>query len=48
MRRHLGFNQLDQQHGVAVDLFEGAVWSHDGVIYFPESAVARHGRRRQH
>ena len=39
MRRHLDFNQLDQQHGVAVDLFEGAVWSHDGVIHFPESAV---------
>ena len=39
MRRHLGFNQLDQQHGVAVKLFEGAVWSHDGVIHFPESAV---------
>jgi FkbM family methyltransferase len=39
MRRHLDFNQLDQQHGVAVNLFEGAVWSHDGVIHFPESAV---------
>lgn len=39
MRRHLDFNQLDQQHGVVVDLFEGAVWSHDGVIHFPESAV---------
>ena len=39
MRRHLDFNQLDQQHGVAVDLFEGAVWRHDGVIHFPESAV---------
>ena len=39
MRRHLDFNQLDQQHGVAVDLFEGAVWSHDGVIHFPDSAV---------
>ena len=39
MRRHLGFNQLDQQHGVTVELFEGAVWSHDGVIHFPESAV---------
>jgi len=39
MRRHLEFNQLDQQHGLAVNLFEGAVWSHDGVIHFPESAV---------
>jgi FkbM family methyltransferase len=39
IRRHLDFNQLDQQRGVAVDLFEGAVWSHDGVIHFPESAV---------
>ena len=39
MRRHLGFNLLDQEHGVAVNLFEGAVWSHDGVIHFPESAV---------
>ena len=39
MRRHLEFNQLDQHHGVAVDLFEGAVWSHDGAIHFPESAV---------
>jgi len=39
MRRHLEFNQLDQQHGGEVDLFEGAVWSHDGVIHFPESAV---------
>ena len=39
MRRHLGFNQLDQQHGVAVNLFEGAVWSHDGMIHCPESAV---------
>ena len=39
MRRHLDFNQLDQHHGVAVELFEGAVWSHDGVIHFPESAV---------
>ena len=39
MCRHLDFNQLDQQHGVAIDLFEGAVWSHDGVIHFPESAL---------
>jgi len=39
MRRHLDFNQLDQQHGVTVSLFEGAAWSHDGVIHFPESAV---------
>ena len=39
IRRHLDFNELDQHHGVAVDLFEGAVWSHDGVIHFPESAV---------
>jgi len=39
MRRHLDFNQLDHQHGLAVDLFEGAVWSHDGVIHFLESAV---------
>ena len=39
MRRHLDFNQLNQQHGVTVELFEGAVWSHDGVIHFPESAV---------
>ena len=39
MRRHLDFNQLDPQHGVAVDLFEGALWSHDGVIHFPDSAV---------
>ena len=39
MRRHLGFNQLDPQHGVAVKLFEGAVWSHDGLIHFPESPV---------
>ena len=39
MRRHLDFNQLINQRGVEVDLFEGAVWSHDGVIHFPESAV---------
>jgi FkbM family methyltransferase len=39
MRRHLGFNQLDQQHGVTVELFEGAVWSHDGVIHFPDGPV---------
>ena len=39
MRRHLDFNQLDQQHGVMVELFEGAVWSHDGVIHFPKSPV---------
>ena len=39
MCRHLAFNQLDQHHGVTVELFEGAVWSHDGVIYFPDSAV---------
>ena len=43
MRRHLAFNQLDLQHGVAVELYEGAVWSHDGVIHFPESAVADMG-----
>ena len=39
MRRHLEFNQLDQRHGGEVDLFEGAVWTHDGVIHFSESAV---------
>ena len=43
MARHLGFNDLDAQHGVAVDLFEGAVWSHDGVIHFPESDLADMG-----
>jgi len=39
MRRHLDFNRLNEEHGVEVDLFEGAVWSHDGVIHFPDSAV---------
>ncbi|MDA0651310.1 MAG: FkbM family methyltransferase [Proteobacteria bacterium] len=43
MRRHLDSNQLDPQHGVEVDLFAGAVWSHDGVIHFPESDVADMG-----
>ena len=43
MTRHLTFNHLDSQHGVAVDLFEGAVWSHDGVIHFPDSDLADMG-----
>ncbi len=43
MTRHLNFNHLDPQHGVAVDLFEGAVWSHDGVIQFPDSDPADMG-----
>ena len=45
MRRHLDVNLLDQQHGVAVDLYEGAVWSHDGVIHFPGERFERHGCR---
>ena len=43
MTRHLTFNHLDPQHGVAVDLFEGAVWSHDGVIHFPDSDLTDMG-----
>ena len=43
MTRHLNFNHLDPQHGVAVNLFEGAVWSHDGVIHFPESDLTDMG-----
>ena len=43
MGRHLTFNQLDPQHGVAVDVFEGAVWSHDGVIHFPDSDLTDMG-----
>jgi FkbM family methyltransferase len=43
MERHLTFNDLDAKHGVEIRLFEGAVWSHDGVIYFPESAVTDMG-----
>ena len=43
MMQHLRFNELDPQHGVAVEVFEGAVWSHDGVIYFPDSDLADMG-----
>jgi FkbM family methyltransferase len=43
LARHLEFNDLDPQHGVAVDLFEGAVWSHDGVIHFPDSDLTDMG-----
>ncbi|MDA9988801.1 FkbM family methyltransferase [Luminiphilus sp.] len=43
MAEHLEFNELDAEHGVAVELFEGAVWSHDGVIYFPDSDLADMG-----
>ena len=39
MQEHLNFNALTDEAGVKVDLFRGAVWSHDGVIHFPESAV---------
>ena len=39
MQEHLHFNELTEEAGVQVDLFRGAVWSHDGVIHFPESAV---------
>jgi FkbM family methyltransferase len=43
MSRHLTFNHLDPQHGVAVELFGGAVWSHDGVIHFPDSDLTDMG-----
>ena len=39
MQKHLTCNALNIESGVKVDLFRGAVWSHDGVIHFPESAV---------
>jgi len=39
MEEHLNFNALTDEAGAKVDLFRGAVWSHDGVIHFPESAV---------
>jgi len=39
MQEHLDFNALTDEAGVKVNLFRGAVWSHDGVIHFPESAV---------
>ena len=39
MQKHLTYNALNTESGVKVDLFRGAVWSHDGVIHFPESAV---------
>ena len=39
MQEHLNFNELTEAAGVKVDLFRGAVWSHDGVIHFPDSAV---------
>ena len=39
MQEHLNFNGLTEEAGVKVDLFRGAVWSHDGVIHFPDSAV---------
>ncbi len=39
MQDHLNFNALTHEAGVKVYLFRGAVWSHDGVIHFPESAV---------
>jgi FkbM family methyltransferase len=39
MQEHLNFNALTDEAGVKVNLFRGAVWSHDGVIHFPESAV---------
>ena len=43
MQEHLTYNALNIESGVKVDLFRGAVWSHDGVIHFPESAVADMG-----
>lgn len=52
MCRHLEMNGLrpfansveDVQHGnVFTRLFNGAVWTHDGVIWFPESDVADMG-----
>ena len=43
MQRHLAFNQLNEAHGVEVSLFEGAVWTHDGVVYFPLSEVSDMG-----
>lgn len=52
MCRHLEMNELrpfytsseDVHHGnVFTRLFNGAVWTHDGVIWFPESDVADMG-----
>lgn len=52
MCKHLKMNDLrpadysneDMQHGnVFTRLFNGAVWTHDGVIWFPESDVADMG-----
>ena len=43
MAKHLEFNDLNPQHAVAVELFEGAVWSHDGVIHFPDSDLTDMG-----
>ena len=39
MQRHLDFNELNAGSGVDVTLFRGAVWSHDGVVFFPDSAI---------
>ena len=39
MEQHLAFNQLTEAHGVAVSLFKGAAWVHDGVVHFPVSDV---------
>jgi len=43
MKRHLSFNHLVEDEGVAVTLFEGAVWSHDGVVLFPNTEVTDMG-----
>ena len=43
MARHLSFNQLVEDEGVAVTLFEGAVWSHDGFVHFPDTEVTDMG-----
>ncbi len=39
MQDHLDFNGLGADSGIQVDLFRGAVWSHDGNIHFPDSEI---------
>lgn len=43
MCRHLARNGLVTSEGLVVTTFEGAVWTHDGEVQFPDSDVADMG-----
>lgn len=43
MQQHMAANALDEADGVALTLFRGAVWKHDGEVQFPKSDVVDMG-----